>query len=143
MEVWHIWVIVALIFFIIEIFTAGFAVACLSIGAIAAAVASGCGLSFLWQLAVFTVVSVLALVFVRPLIVKAFYKNTGEKTNADALIGREGRVSQAIDHEAGTGRVAVDGDDWKAVSEDGEPLEVGTRVIIVGRESLIVKVKKA
>ena len=33
MEPWHIWIIVALLFFVLEIFTPGFAVACLSIGA--------------------------------------------------------------------------------------------------------------
>ena len=142
MEVWHIWVIVALVFFIVEIFTSGFAVACFSFGALAAAVASACGLALVWQLVFFIVVTALAFVFVRPLIMKTFYKGSEKKTNADALIGRTGRVSQAIDPAAGKGRVAIDGDDWKAESEDGAPIEAGAQVEVVGRESVIIKVKR-
>lgn len=40
METWHIWIIIALLLFIIEIFTSGFAIFCISVGAIAAAIAS-------------------------------------------------------------------------------------------------------
>ena len=42
MEIWHIWVIAALILIIVEIFTQGFAVFCLALGALAAAIASAC-----------------------------------------------------------------------------------------------------
>lgn len=33
MEIWHIWVIVALVLVVVEIFTQGFAVLCLAFGA--------------------------------------------------------------------------------------------------------------
>lgn len=143
MEVWHIWVIVTLLFFILEIFTAGFAVACFSIGAAGAAIVAGCGGSFLWQLIVFAVLSLVALVVVRPIVMKTFYKKDTTATNADALIGREGRVSEAIDPETGKGRVAIDGDDWKAVSEDGTPIEKGIKVAVISRDGVIVTVKKS
>lgn len=144
MELWHIWVIAALFFFILEIFTSGFAVACFSLGAIAAAIGAGCGLSLLWQMIIFAIISIVALVTVRPLVLKLFYKKDEEvsKTNADALIGREGRVSQTIDAESGKGRVAIDGDDWKAVSSDGSTIEKGTKVKVIGRDSVIITVSK-
>lgn len=142
MEIWHIWVIVALVFFILEIFTNGFAVACFSIGAIGATIVAVCGGSLLWQMLVFAVLSIVALVTVRPLVMKLFYKKSDEcKTNGDALIGREGRVSETIDPASGKGRVAIDGDDWKAVSVDGAVIEKGTVVEVTGRDSVIITVK--
>jgi len=142
MEIWHVWVIVALFFFVLEIFTNGFAVACFSIGAVAAAVASGLGLSLLWQLLIFAVLSIVALVTVRPLVMKLFYKKDEVcKTNGDALIGREGRVSEEIDPISGKGRVAIDGDDWKAVSCDGSVIAKGSMVEVISRDSVIITVK--
>jgi len=70
-----------------------------------------------------------------------FKKDDGCKTNADALIGREGRVSEDINPVSGKGRVAIDGDDWKAVSADGAPIAKGTIVEVVGRDSVIITVK--
>ena len=63
------------------------------------------------------------------------------KTNADALLGRKAIVSERIDAAQHTGRVAVDGDDWKAVSSDGAVIEKGTEVTIVKMDSIILTVK--
>ena len=142
MQIWHIWVIIALVFFVMEIFTAGFAVACFSFGAIAAAICALCKVPLVWQFVAFAVVSLLSLIFVRPLILKVFYKGKEEKTNADALIGKTARVSEALDPVTGKGRVAIDGDDWKAVPEDGQPIEKGETVVVTGRDSIILTVKK-
>ena len=139
---WHIWVIVALICFIIEIFTSGFAVACFSIGALASAIGCACHCSLIWQIIIFAIFTFLAFVFVRPLVIKYFFKTADDgKTNADALIGKRGKVSQDIDPELGYGRVAIDGDDWKAVSQDGELIKKGQTVEVVSINSIIVTVK--
>ena len=61
-------------------------------------------------------------------------------SDADAIIGRIGRVSEDIE-ENGFGRVALDGDDWKAATSDGRALPAGTRVKIVDRESIIITVE--
>ena len=37
MEIWHIWIIVALVLVIVEIFTTGFAVVCLAVGCVGGA----------------------------------------------------------------------------------------------------------
>ena len=139
---WHIWVIIALVFFIIEFFTSGFAVACFSIGALAAAIGSACHCSLIWQIVLFAVFSFLAFVFVRPLVLKYFFKKNGDKlTNANALVGKKGKVSSDIDPEKGYGRVAIDGDDWKAVSIDGGFISKGTVVEVVSIDSIIITVK--
>ena len=75
-----------------------------------------------------------------PAVIKAFYKKDKEvKTNVDAIIGRKGRVSEAI--SAGSGRVALDGDDWKAVSVDGSDIAKGEEVEILSRDGLTVSVR--
>ena len=61
MEVWHIWVIVALVFVIVEMFTSGFAVMCISFGCIFGAVASALDWELKWQLLVFAIGTALAL----------------------------------------------------------------------------------
>ena len=63
------------------------------------------------------------------------------KTNADAIIGRKAIVTEEINMTKNTGRVKLDGDDWKAVTDSAEVLPVGETVEIVARESLILSVK--
>lgn len=142
LQPWHIWVIIALICFILEIFTAGFAVACFSIGALFAALASAFGCGIFWQVMVFAIFTFLAFIFVRPFVMKTFFKESKTReTNGAALIGKHGRVSTAIDPSAGKGRVAIDGDDWKAVSADGNPIAEGTEVEVISIDSVIITVK--
>ena len=62
MEVWHIWIIAALVLVIIEIFTSGFAVICLSVGAVGGAIAAACDCSFKIQLLAFALASFVALI---------------------------------------------------------------------------------
>lgn len=141
MEPWHIWIIVALVFFIMEIFTPGFAVACLSIGSIGGSIASACGLEFKFQILVFAIATLLAFVLVRPVVLKIFHNKSKEVlTNVDALVGRQAIVSEEIVPIVG-GRVKVDGDDWKAISADGRPVSAGTPVRILKVESVILTVE--
>jgi len=143
MELQYYWLIAAIILVIIEIFTAGFGALCFAFGALASALASYLGASFTWQLAVFAIVSLIAFLFVRPFVLKFLQKKTEDvKTNADALIGKNGVVTEEIDHNRQLGRVKVDGDEWKAVTEDGHAVAAGTEVTIIARDSIIVTVKE-
>ena len=72
MEVWHIWIIVALVLVIIEIFTSGFAVICLAVGAVGGSIAAACDCSFKIQLLAFAIASFIALLLVRPLLLRFF-----------------------------------------------------------------------
>ena len=143
MEPWHIWLIIALILFIAEIVTSGFAAVCLSIGAVVAAVCVFFGLNITWQIVVFAVASVIALVYIRPALVRMFGKSSKDerKSGVEALIGREALVTERIDNTAHTGRVSVDGDDWKAVAVDNQIVEVGQKVTILKIDSIILTVQ--
>ena len=78
MEIWYYWALAALLLFIVEMFTTGFAVICISIGAAGAAIGAALDTSLEMQFIIFAVVSMLALLGVRPLLKRLFY-NKGEK----------------------------------------------------------------
>ena len=143
MEYYQIWLIAAIVLVIIELLTAGFGVICFAIGALFSALAAYLDLGLLWQLLIFAVTSVLTFIFLRPILIKLLERKSKDvKTNADALIGKAALVSETIDATQNTGRVAVDGDDWKAVSADGSIINKGEKVKIVSRDSIILTVKK-
>lgn len=142
-NLWQLWVLVTVVCLILELTSGDLFILCFSIGALVTAVLSAFGLGFYGQLAVFVVASVLSLLFVRPSLVRRLHGRKKERlSNADALIGRIGRVSEAIE-QGGYGRVAIDGDDWNAVSSDGTYVPMGQNVRVVGRESIIITVEKA
>ena len=77
----------------------------------------------------------------RPFALRYLHKNDDHRvSNGDALIGQTGRVSKTIP-AGGDGRVAIGGDDWKAISNSKEPIPVGTAVRVVSRESIIITVE--
>lgn len=142
MEYYQIWLIAAFVLVIVELLTAGFGVICFAIGALFSALVAFFGVNIVWQLVVFAVASVLCFIFLRPVMIRLLERKSKDvKTNADALIGKVAIVSETIDFEKNTGRVAVDGDDWKAVSTEGV-IKKGEKVEIVSRDSIILTVKK-
>ena len=140
---YQIWLIVAILLIIFEIFSATFGAICFAIGAGFSALFAGLGANVTWQIIIFAVVSLLTFIFLRPIVMRFLDRKSKDvKTNADAIIGRKGVVSERIDAENHTGRVAIDGDDWKAVSEDGSVIDKGVDVEIVKLDSIIVTVKQ-
>ena len=143
MDAWHWWVIIALIVVVVEMFTTGFAVMCISFGCLFGAVASALEWAIEWQLLAFAVGTALAFITVRPLVYKFFYKKSPEvKTNVDALVGRRAIVTERIEGELHPGRVKIDGDDWKAITLDNVAVEVGEAVEVTAINSVILTVKK-
>ncbi len=142
MHAWIIWAIVTLLALLIEVLTLGFAVICFAIGALLACLVAFVGGDIVWQLATFSLTTIIALVAVRPFIIRYLARSKKQvETNAQALIGRVAVVTQEI--RQGEGRVRIDGDDWKAEVEDETAVfAVGDRVEIVRVESVVLIVKK-
>ncbi len=142
-NLWLMWILVSLICLILELTNGDFFIVCFAIGGVFAVIADAIGIGFIPQVIIFAVFSVLSIFFVRPVALRYLHKNEDKrKSNADALIGRIGIVSEAIE-ENGYGRVAIDGDDWKAVSANAKAIELDKRVKVVGRESIIITVEEA
>lgn len=140
-NLWLFWTIIMIVCLIMELSSGDFYVTCFAIGAIVSIVAAVVGLPFWLQVLVWAVCSVLSIWLIRPRLVQAIHKGADErKSNAEALIGQVGEVSQKI--VAGDyGRVKLDGDDWKAETPTATAdIEVGTKVKVIGRESIILQV---
>lgn len=140
-NLWQAWAIMALICLILELTSGDFFFCCFAIGAVAAAISAP--FTTLWlQLGVFAVVSVASLFWVRPVALR--YLHRGEKarpSNYDAIVGRQGKVTQTI--PAGDfGRVAIDGDSWKAKAADNSEIIADSLVRVTHLDSTIITVEK-
>ena len=137
---WLIWILISMACLILELGSGDLFLMCFAIGALGGSLAAALGGGVILQIIVMAICSLLSVYFIRPIALKYLHKSDENRvSNADALIGREGRVSQAIE-AGGFGRVAIDGDDWKAVSSDGSVIEKGQTVEIISRDSIILTV---
>ncbi len=142
LEIWHIWIIAAIVLFIAEIFTPAFLAACLAIGCIFAGITSAMDFNIKVQLLAFSAGTLLSFFGVRPFILRYGHRKSGDlKTNVHALVGKTGKVTVTIDNSLNQGRVMVEGDDWKAESENNEILTAGEKVEILKVDSTILIVK--
>ena len=140
-----IWVLIAVIFVLAEFFTFGFILIFFSVGALAAGL---CALVFsialVWQLVVFTVVSILALILLRQISIKTFRGNQINRIEDNfhnSMIGKTATVTKAIQPPA-SGEIKFSGSFWIAVAD--ENIAEGQVVKITGREqqgALIFQVK--
>ena len=141
-HVWLLWILLSVICLILELGSGDLFILCFAIGALGASFTAALGLELIPQLIVLAICSLLSIYFIRPVALRYLHRNDEDRmSNADALLGRTGTVSQTI-AENGNGRVAIDGDDWKAVAADNQRIEKGTKVKVVGRESIIITVEK-
>lgn len=136
-----IWVVVALLLFVGEIFTAGFVLSCFGLGAVAAAVVAFLGAGPIWQLVVFGAVSVAAVYLSRPFVNRISNPNTQE-VGIDRVLGREGIVIETIDPAAGTGVVRVRSETWSAHSEDDQPIPAGERISVLAVDGAHLLVRR-
>lgn len=138
---WQVWAVVAVLGLILELSSGDFFILCFAIGAVGAAVVSPFAGIYV-QLVVFAAVTAFSIFLVRPIALRYLHRGEDRRvSNADALMGQKGTVSEAI-KAGGYGRVAIAGDVWKAVAAGPEEIPQGTRVRVVGRESIIITVEK-
>jgi len=141
-EIWQIWVIIAILLFIVEIFIPTFFAASLAIGSIAAAIFSFLGFGIEVQFIVFSLGTLAIFFAIRPFMLKYAHRKNGQiGTNVDALIGKTAKVTVTIDNSKNEGRVVFEGDDWRAETENSEILEPGSKVEILKVDSTVLIVK--
>ena len=93
------------------------------------------------QAFVFIIVTVVVLVFLRPIAIKHI-NGKAEKTNVDSIIGRKAKVIADIDNINATGMVVIDGMEWTARSVDGSIITKDTLVEVVSVEGVKAIVKE-
>lgn len=134
-----LWIILAVAFLAVEFGTVALVSLWFVIGALAALAACLLNAAVWLQVAVFLGVSLLMLLLLRPFL-RRYVDPHKVPTNVDAIIGREGVVTETVDNLRGSGAVKIGGMTWSARSEDGVALGVNTvvRVCAVEGVKLIV-----
>ena len=127
---WQFWIIVAGLFFIIEMATVGFLVFWFGVGALIAMIASLFTINIAIQTAVFVFSSTILLFFTRPFVNKFSKKENQVQTNAYSIIGKKGIVIKEIDPISGQGQIKVGTEIWSAKSIEDKKIEKGSEVEI-------------
>ena len=124
-----IWLVVFLVLLFIEIATMGLTTIWFAIGSIFAFILSLFVDNAVLELAVGVGVSLIALIFTRPLFVK-FLEKDQTKTNVDEIVGKTVIVTKAINDSEAFGEAKIGGDTWMAKSEGGVQFKEGEKAIV-------------
>lgn len=139
---WIVWLVLALLFVIIELLTLEFTFLMLGAGTLI----GGLGVNLLggpwWaQVLAAAAISALLLFTIRPLLLKALHRGSVlHPTNVDALYGLGGRVMAPFIE--GAGSVKLDnGETWTARLVGPDPgLDAGSRVVVTAVRGATVEV---
>ena len=142
-KIWWIWMAIAAIFAIAEIFTMGFFLLWFGVGAAVAGVLALLGLGMGWQLGAFVVISFVLFAISRSF-AERFTKTQPPGIGADRFIHKKGVVIEEIDNIKNSGRVRIGKDEWRADNDTDEVIPVGKTVEVVSIEGthLVVKIIK-
>lgn len=125
----YYWLIIMVIFLIIEIITLGLSTIWFAAGALVSYITALLGANLAVQIIVFLVVSIVALIFTRPIALRFFNKDR-EKTNVDTIIGMTAKVLEDIDNRNSTGKVIINGIEWMARAVSDEVIAAGTMIVV-------------
>ncbi|MBQ7839517.1 MAG: NfeD family protein [Lachnospiraceae bacterium] len=124
------WMVLLVVLVAVEIATMGLTTIWFAAGALAATIAAACNAPLFVQIALFLIVSVLMLVFTRPVAMKYFNVDR-TKTNVESLIGQKGIVTGEISNIKACGQVTLNGMEWTArAAVEDEVIPEGTVVIV-------------
>jgi len=132
-KIWWLWMGLAAIFAVGEIFTEGFFLLWFAVGAAIAGVLAILGVGAVWQWAAFVVISGVLLAVSRRF-AERFTSKQPPGIGADRFIGKRGLVLEEVDDVKNTGRARIDKEEWRADSDTGETIPVGARVEVVRLE---------
>ena len=126
---WILWLVLFLGLAAVETLTLDLFFLMLSVGALAALVATFAGAGLVLQIVVFAVVSLLMILLVRPIAVRHLRKGPADQlNNIDRLVGAPALALEPVTAHSGT--VKIGGDTWTARSADGAALPAGTRLSV-------------
>ena len=130
---WIFWLVLGIGLIVAEVFTFGFVLFWFGIGAIAAALAGLLGFSFIWQFAVFAIVSSALTVMSRTIFSKYMWDAKGDdvRMGVDSLPGQIGTVTTSSKGALNEGAVRVYGSEWTAFPIEGETITEGEKVEVV------------
>jgi membrane protein implicated in regulation of membrane protease activity len=129
-ELWLIWLIVAVALGVAETFTLTAALGVLGAAALVPAGFAALGLPLPAQLVIYAVVATLGTVLVRPVALRHMRQPSLERFGTDALVGKQAYVLREVSDRDGL--VRIDGEEWTARSfDDFTVIPVGAAVDVM------------
>jgi membrane protein implicated in regulation of membrane protease activity len=137
---WWIWVLAGLFLLAVEFATSAIGFGFFAIGAFTVALLVGVGLDIpLWgQLMIFTGVSIVVLLIVRPILIRKLRLN--EKKDVDTLVGEHALALDDI-AVASIGKAEMRGTTWNARNIGETALARGQRCVVTGIDGLMIHVR--
>ena len=135
------WLAICVICIVIEVSTLSLTTIWFASGAFAMVFISMIAMPFQIQILIFTIISVLLLIFTRPIALKKLAVKRAA-TNSDSIIGKKAAVTEKIT-PLSKGAIKVNGLIWTATVKDVSDLEAGELCEIVSIEGATAVVKKA
>lgn len=133
-----LWIAVIIISAVIEAASVQLLTIWFAIGAFAALIADACSAPFYIQIFIFLFVSIVLLIFTRPILKKLMDKN--QKTDVNSEVGKTGTVTTEINPQKNEGRVMLGDVSWIAKSKDMSviPADAKVKIEAVDGTTLIV-----
>lgn len=141
MSAWIVFLIIALLFFIAEIYTPTMFFLNFSVAAVVCAVIGIFTDNYNLLIPLFTILSIIFILFLRPLL------NINPKKNKQHSFESQyvGQIANAITEiSAFSGRISIYDEDWEArtLSEDAPTIKKGSKVKIIHHNDLTMFVEK-
>lgn len=138
--VWWIWVLIGLLLLSIEFVSSTMHLGLFAVGAFVVAILVAVGIEMpLWvQLVLFTVISIVSLLFIRPVLVKKL--RLSEKKQIDTLVGEQAMAMEDI-APATVGKAELRGTTWSARNIGEVVLVRGQRCVVAHVDGLTIHVR--
>jgi membrane protein implicated in regulation of membrane protease activity len=144
MTAFWFWVIVAIVFAIVEIMTVAFFAVFITIGALGAAVVSLLGFNLLVQAIVLGVLGVAGILIARPFFVDRLHIGRPTlRSGAESMVGQQAVLLEPILGVGQPGHLKIAGELWPALTDDGTPVPVNTLVTVTALRSTTLIVRAA
>ncbi|MEV4396603.1 NfeD family protein [Nonomuraea sp. NPDC049607] len=116
MDEWVIWIILAVVLGVAELFTLTAALGLLGVAALLTALTAAVGLPVPLQILVFALSSAAGMVVIRPLAVRHLQQPPLQRFGVEALVGKPAYVVAEVTGR--DGRVRIGGEEWSARAYD-------------------------
>jgi membrane protein implicated in regulation of membrane protease activity len=144
MTAFWFWVIVAIVFAIVEIMTVAFFAVFITIGALGAAIVSLLGFNLLVQAIVLGVLGVAGILIARPFFVDRLHIGRPTlRSGAESMVGQQAVLLEPILGVGQPGHLKIAGELWPALTDDGTPVPVNTLVTVTALRSTTLIVRAA
>lgn len=127
------WLVILLVCIVAEIHTNAFIALFIGFGAAVALILSFAGVAFALQAVFWLAISGVTLAALRPFAVKNFHRpllTDLSRPTKSALTNLKGLVEETVGDENHPGRVKIQGESWKAVTDWIEPIPAGSPIVV-------------